>query len=88
MVVETDPNSQEMQDILLNHVLFPRVLPQEKTKPNDELVLMIKMIENAENLSKWLPLKTVEMLQRLKRVHLECTPAVISEEINDLEPGK
>lgn len=86
MVLKND--SHKMMDILLDHVLFPRVLPQEKSKPIHELELLMKMIENVENLSKWLPLKTVEMLQRLKRIHIECTPAVIWEEINDLKPGK
>ncbi|XP_031632913.1 uncharacterized protein LOC116346822 [Contarinia nasturtii] len=80
--------SQEIQDILLDHVLFSRFLPQEKPRYIYEEMLMVKMIENVESLSKYLmPTKTVEMLQRLKRVHFECTPNVISEEINDLEPG-
>lgn len=87
MVDKNDPDSPEKLEFLLDHVLFPRFLPQEKTKPHHELGLMIRMIENAENLSEWLPTKTIDMLQCLKRVHIECTPSVISEEIDDLEPG-
>lgn len=85
MIEYTD--SPESQDILLDHVLFSRVLPQEKPRQIYEQMLMIKMVENVENHSKWMPTKTVEMLQRLKKVHLECTPSVISEEINIMEPG-
>lgn len=88
MGVDNKTDSQKTMDLLLDHVLFPRVLPQEKAKRVHELELLMKLIENVENLSKWLPSKTVKMLQRLKRVQIECTPAAISEEINDLQPGK
>lgn len=45
------------------------------------------MIENVENLSEYLPEKTVEMMDRLKRVTREYTRTVVCEIINELEPG-
>lgn len=77
----------ETQNMLLNHVLLPRVLPQEKVRFIHEQTLIIQLIENVENVSEWLPEKTVEMMDRLKRVTRECTRTVVSEIINDLEPG-
>lgn len=88
MADDVEAESQETLEILLNHVFFPRVLPEQKTQHIYDEKIMIKMVENVEHLSEWLPQKTVEMLQRLKRVHLECTKSTISEEINDLEPGE
>lgn len=77
------------EDVLLDHVILPRVLPQTKT-PNlyeTEFDLMKKMVENVENLSNFIPTKTVEMFQRLKRVHEMRTKEDISKEINALCPG-
>lgn len=88
MADDGEADSQKDLDILMDHVIFPRVLPEEKIKYRHDEKLMIKMVENVEHLSQWLPEKTVEMMQRLKRVHLECTKNIVSEEINDLEPGK
>lgn len=75
------------QNILLEHVLLPRVLPQEKARFTDEQEIVVKFVENVENLSEWLPEKTVKMMERLKRVTLECTRTVVSETINELEAG-
>lgn len=77
----------ETQNILLNHVLFPRVLPQEKAKFIHEQQIVYQLIETMENASEWLPEKSVEMMDRLKRVSRECTKTVTSEIINELEPG-
>lgn len=84
----TEADTLRTRDILMDHVILSRVLPEEKSRYIYEQMLMIKMVENVENLSDWLPAKTVEMFQRLKRVHLECTKSDIAEEINDLEAGK
>lgn len=77
----------ETQNILLNHVVLPRVLPQEKARFIHEQAIINLMVENVENLSDWLPEKTVEMMDRLKRVTREYTRTVVSEIINELEPG-
>lgn len=82
-----DPDSQEMQDALLDHVVFPRFLPKQKPRYFHELELMIRMVQTVENLKQWIPPKTVELLEKMRRVHLECTPNVVSEEINTLCPG-
>lgn len=84
--VKLDP--QETQDILLKHVILSRHLPQEKTRITDVGVeLMNRMIENVENWAECLPMKTVELFRRIKRVSLECTKEIISEEIDDLQAG-
>lgn len=85
----TELDSQETWECLLNHVILPRVLPQTKPRSFQETELMVKMVNNVENLAKYkfMPPKTVELFKRLKRIHFECTPAVISEEINKLRPG-
>lgn len=77
----------ETQNILLNHVVLPRVLPQEKSRFFHEQALIIQFVETVEAVSEWLPEKTVEMMDRLKRVTREHTRTVISEIINELEPG-
>lgn len=85
----TESDSQEIRDNLLNHVILPRVLPQDKPPRFIESKLMMHVIETAVNSSNWLPQKTVEFCKRLKRVHLECTPQpdVVSAEINSLRSG-
>lgn len=77
----------EKHSILLNHVLFPRVLPQRKTRFNDEQAIVMQFLENVKNAQEWLPMKTVEMMERLKRVTLECTRTVVSDIINELGAG-
>lgn len=77
----------EEHSMLLNHVLLPRVLPQQKERFYNEQAIVIQFIENIENVSEWLPVKTVEMMERLKCVTLECKRAVVSNIINELEPG-
>lgn len=77
----------DAQNVLLDHVLLPRVLPQKKVRFIDEQAIVIQFIENVENISEWLPVKTVKMMERLKRATLECTRSVVSEIINELESG-
>lgn len=77
----------ETQNILLNHVVLPRVLPQEKVRYVHEQALIMQLVENVENVSEWLPDKTVKMMDRLKRVTREYTRTVVSEIINELESG-
>lgn len=69
---------------LFNHVLLPRVLPHEKQRHALELKLMNMMVENVKSLAKYLPPKTVTLFKDFQKVHLECTPKVISESINNL----
>lgn len=82
-------DSQETWECLLNHVILPRVLPHTKPRSFQETQLMVQMVNNIEILAKcpFMPPKTVELFKRLKRMHFECTPAVIAEEINSLRPG-
>lgn len=80
---------EHKEDVLLHHVVLPRYLPQERS-PNlydVELDLMSKMAKNVEDLSDFIPSKTVELFQRLQRVHTMCTKETISREINALQPG-
>ena len=87
---ETLVIEQEEDDMLLNHVLLPRVLTQNTPDElhNTESHIIYQMIGIADNWStKWLPRKTVELLRMLKEFHIGCTPDTISENINNLRPG-
>lgn len=75
------------QNSLLEHVILSRVLPQKKSCYTHEQVLIDQMIDSVDNMSDVLPQKTVEMMKRLKRVHSECTPTVVSKLINQLGCG-
>ena len=73
----------------MDHVILPRYLPQVKPKNfhNEELALLSSMVENVERSAKSLPPNTVNMFRGLGRVHRTLTPAVVSNEICNLEPG-
>ncbi|XP_055297736.1 uncharacterized protein LOC129566134 [Sitodiplosis mosellana] len=84
----TESDASNSEDKLLHHVILSRWLPQENPYHlEDGETLMKRMIENVENLAEWIPSKTVELFERLKRINLECTESVISEEIASLKPG-
>lgn len=76
-------------DELLDHIVLPRVLPQEKSSKlyDTELALMMKMVETVENMTNVIPLKTVELFQRLHNVHMNCSTENVSRVINSLNPG-
>lgn len=86
---KSDYKYQEMQEALLNHVILPRYLPQNKPKDfhSEERALLLGMSQNVGLLSKSLPSNTVNMFERLARVHNTLTPSVVSNEIRNLEPG-
>lgn len=77
------------EDELLEHIILPRILPQEKSSKlyETELDLMKKMVANVENMANVIPPKTVELFQRLHRVHMICSKENVSHEINALRPG-
>lgn len=80
-------NKSKHQNNILDHVILPRVLPQRKSSYTHEQTLVDQMVENVENLSEFLPQKTVNMMKYLKRINHECTPPIILELINGLCPG-
>lgn len=82
-------SSEHNEDVLLHHVILPRVLPQKKTPRlyETEFNLMKIMVTNVKNLAQYIPSKTVELFERLHRVHMMCTKENISEEIKALQPG-
>ncbi|XP_055310983.1 uncharacterized protein LOC129573873 [Sitodiplosis mosellana] len=86
---EPDFTYQERHEVLMNHVILPRYLPQERSKNfhNEELALLSNMVENVERLAKSLPRNTVNMFHGLARVHKTLTPSVVSTEIRNLKPG-
>lgn len=87
MKVESEPDAQELEDILLDHVVFPRFLPNKKPRHFHELELMVRMADSIETLAASIPKQTVDLMKRMRRIHLECTPNVVSDEINSLCPG-
>lgn len=76
-------------DELLDHIILPRVLSQEKSSKlyDTELELMKKMVETVENMANSIPPKTVELFQRLYDVHMNCTKENVSHVISSLAPG-
>ncbi|XP_031635809.1 uncharacterized protein LOC116348812 isoform X2 [Contarinia nasturtii] len=87
--VDMEMNNVRDEDVLLDHIILPRVLPQTKPRYlyDTEIDLMKKMVKNVEKMSEFIPRKTVEMFQRLQRVHMMLTKENISKEINELCPG-
>lgn len=80
-------NESKYQNILLDHVILPRELPKKKSFFTHEQALIDQLVENVDSISDSLPKKSVEMMKRLKRVKHMCTPAIVSEMINELRPG-
>lgn len=87
MAEKTETISQETNDILMNHVILPRFLPQEKPKFAHEKILIAEFLKCIENTSEHLPLKTIEMFDRLKQVNEEYTRDIVTEKIIELRPG-
>lgn len=87
---EPEPNQLDYHSILLSHVVFPRVLPQQKPRYVHELDLITLMVENVVKLSKWIPPKTIELMETLKMVHVDGKPrpSIISDAIDSLSPGE
>lgn len=89
---ESEPTHQELHELLLNHVILPRYLPQSKSRDlhNEELQLMKLMVENVEELSemKMIPCNTIKMLSGLKREQSPDCSKVIANEIGQLKPGE
>lgn len=85
-----EPSLQEMHEMLMNHVILPRFLPQNKSKNHhqDERALLACMMENIDDLSKWIPRNTVKMFHALDRINRNFQPAVVSKEIRELKCGE
>lgn len=84
----SESDAQNTEDILLQHVILSRCLPQEESDfIENGKTLMNRMIENVEALSDWIPSKTVDMFKRLKRISVECSKSAVAEEIAGLQPG-
>lgn len=80
----------EDDDMLMDHVLLPRV-PSPKTpeKLSDlELNIISQMTKIVGDwATKGLPRKTADLLQLLKRFHNTYSPETVSEKLNSLRPG-
>lgn len=66
MTTETEMKDHEF---ILNHVVLPRWLPQEKPPYLKQIKLMAKMVENVTDLSRILPSNTVNLMKRLRKIH-------------------
>lgn len=77
------------QENLLNHIVLPRVLPQEKSKDleQEELALLSNVKNAVQDCQEWLPATTVQLFESFERVHKTCTPESIANEIKELKPG-
>lgn len=81
--MDSDNKELENQNKILHHVVLSRILPPLE----NELELVQQMIESVENVATWIPDKTVELFQRMKRLNLEPTEDAVSNEIDGLKPG-
>lgn len=77
-------------DMLLDHVLLPRILlhntPEELLKTESNIIS--QMVRIADDwTSKWLSSKTAELLRGLKNFYLGCSPQTVHKTINNLCPG-
>lgn len=82
--------NMEDDDMLMDHVLLPRVLSQKSPEKlfNTEVYIINQMTRIADDwATKGLPPKSAELLQMLMTFHIECNPKNISENINNLQPG-
>lgn len=89
--IDITSDEQDIQDMILNFAILPRVLPQEKsTKLHQiELDLVAQMIKNVMNLSGILPIKTIELFEKLKKIHGHTVPNEddITDQIKSLRSG-
>ena len=88
---DKNPTPQQKQDMLLRHVILPRLLPQEKSSyfHQTELQLIHEMIQNVVNLYPKIPFQTAKLFLSFFQIHKELVPneSTISKEINELKPG-
>lgn len=72
----------------LRHVLLPRYLPAGDYNATEiGQSLMNQMVETVQSLANYLPPKSVELLENMQQLHLECTSQAILDRINELRPG-
>lgn len=72
----------------LRHVLLPRYLPSGDYHAEEiGHGLMNQMVETVQSLANYLPPKSVELLEKLQQLHLDCTAQAILDRINELRPG-
>lgn len=86
---KVESGSVEKQNILLNHIILPRFIPQSDSPSyyGTELQLFDEMIGNVMDLSEIIPSKTVALCKSMHKIHHDQAPKNISEEINALQPG-
>lgn len=82
----------ELYDIVTitqwRHILLPRYLPHGNYDlPEVGAGLLNKIVDIVQSLDNYLPPKTVELMTKLKHIHINCTPQTVMEEINTLRPG-
>lgn len=65
-----EATERDDDEFILNHVILPRYLRPEKQKYANQLKLMDRMVENVVDLAKFIPDKTVDLMKRLKRIHI------------------
>lgn len=78
-----------MLENLLNHIVLPRYLPQNRSPEyiTEELELLKRMVENVESLSEVIPINTLQMMRSLADVHLKPYPKTIKRNISNLQSG-
>lgn len=86
-----DETGIDDNEFVLNHVILPRFLKPEKPKYAQQLQLMDRMVQNVEKLAKFIPDKTVDLMQRFKRIHISSPDddfkAEITRQIRQLQHG-
>lgn len=85
-----EERAKQKHERLMNHVVLPRYLPQEKSPHlhEEELSLLTHIAETVESLSDFIPANTLTMMRKMNRVHRSLTPDSITTEIRSLKPGE
>lgn len=79
-----------MYEDMINHVLLPRFLPQQRSPElhEHEISLLKEMVQTIETMEDSLPPSTVRLFQSMQKVHVMCTATDVCDEIKKLTPGE
>lgn len=88
MAENFNPADEIKWENVLNHVVLPCVLPDRRSRYFDELKSYV-LCEMENSIKDTKIQKTIDLFARMKRVHEteNCSPTVVSAEINALKPG-
>lgn len=82
---------QATYEVLLHHVILPRVLSTVLEKNNieeQELMLVADLTASIEQCAKYLPPSIIMFFRKFKQLHNNRDAKLVSQQINELQPGE